>query len=387
MANTLTDLLPDMYEALDVVSRELVGFIPAVGRSSTTARAAIGQTVRVPVTGAAAGGSNTPGTSAPDDGDEAIDNVELTISKSLYRSVRWTGEERMGLTNAGTFSTIQADRFYQGMRSLVNVIEADLWAEAYKNASRGYVPSAGTAPFNTAGDLSDFAGVLRILEENGAPPNDLQLVLGHAAMNNLRGKQSSLWKVNEAGSSDMLRNGMTDRIMSMAIRHSDAITTHTAGAGTGYDVNHADYPVGTSTITTDGGTVNVTGIKAGDLVTFAGDLNKYGVATGLAAVSGDVVLAKPGLRATAADTTEITVVASHTPNVAFARSAIVLATRMPALPEGGDMASDVTTIVDPRTGIAFEVAQYKQFLRTVYHVRLAWGFRAVKQEHIAILGG
>lgn len=388
MANTLTDLIPDLYEALDVVSREMVGFIPAVSRNSNISRAALGQTIRVPVTGAITGATNTPGVNAPDTGDTTVTNIDVSISKSRHWPVRFNGEETLGLSNAGTFSNIRADRFYQAMRAAVNEIEGDLYLEAYKNASRAYGVTAGTAPFATAADLSDFAGVLRILEENGAPTNDLQLVLGHAAMGNLRGKQSGLFKVNEAGSADMLRNGMTDRIMNFAIRHSNAIAQHTKGAGAAYDVDlTAGYVAGDTTIHLDGGTVNTTGIKAGDVVTFAGDTNKYVVGTGTTEVEADIVLNGPGLQATLADAVEMTIGNSYTPNVAFARSAIVLATRAPALPDGGDSAVDITTVVDPRTGIAFEVAMYKQFLQTVYHVRIAWGYRAVADRHIAILHG
>lgn len=382
MANTLTNLIPDMYEALDVVSRELTGFIPAVSRSSDVARAALNQQVLVPVTTAAAAADNTPGVTAPNTGDATVDNVAVSITKSKHVPVRWNGEETRGLQNAGTFSTIQADRFYQAMRTLVNEIEADLWGEAYKNASRAY-GTAGTTPFGTAADLTDFAGVLRILEENGAPTNDLQLALGHAAIGNLRGKQSGLFKVNEAGSSDMLRNGMTDRVMGLALRHSHAIGVHTKGTGASYVTSGATAVGGTNVaLITGTGTV-----LAGDVVTFAADgSNKYIVNTGVAA-PGTISLGKPGARVIIPDANALTVGNSYTPNVAFARSAIVLATRAPALPEGGDSADDVMMITDPRTGLSFEVAVYRQFLQTVYHVRLAWGFRAIKPEHISVLMG
>ena len=379
MANTLTGLIPDIYEALDQVSRELTGYIPAVSRDSGIERAAVGQNVRVPVTTEVTAQDTIPSANAPNTGDTNVDHVDAQITKSRHVPVRWNGEETKGLSNAGTFSTIQADRFYQAMRTLVNEIESDVHVEAYKNASRAF-GTGGATPFGTAADLSDFAGVLRILEENGAPRTDLQLVLGHAAIGNLRGKQSGLFKVNEAGSADMLRNGMTDRVMNMAIRHSHASGLHVNGTGADYLVNGAVGEKST-TIAVDGGAGT---ILAGDIVTFAGDGNKY-VSGGLAGTS--LALNKSGLLIPAADNTAITRGNAYTANVAFARSAIALATRAPALPEGGDSADDVIQVVDPLTGLAFEIAVYRQFMQVVYHVRLAWGVKAIKQDHIALLLG
>ena len=100
--------------------------------------------------------------------------------------------------------------------------------------------------------------------------------------------------------------------------------------------------------------------------------------------SGDLVINKPGLRIAHLAADEITHLASYTPNTAFARSAVVLATRAPAMPKGGDAADDVYMLTDPVSGLSFEFALYRQFLQTVVHVRLAWGFKAIKQDHIAI---
>jgi len=61
MPNTITNLIPDMLEALDKVSRELTGMIPAVSSSMTFERAAVGQTVRSPVAPASTASDIAPG--------------------------------------------------------------------------------------------------------------------------------------------------------------------------------------------------------------------------------------------------------------------------------------------------------------------------------------
>jgi hypothetical protein len=387
VANTLTGLVPTLYEALNVISREMVGFIPAVRRDTNADRAAVNQVVRVPLAEAGTLEAITPAATPADSGDTTVDYADVAITSAYASPIRWNGEEERAVGTTGTYNRILADQFVDAMRKLVNQVEIDTFMAGYKAASRAY-GSAGTAPFGTAGDLSGLAGVAQILDDNGCPNSDRQLVVGSAAMANLRGKQSVLFKVNEAGSNDMLRDGMTERLQNMAMRYSGGISQHVKGAGVGYDVDlGGGYAVGAKTVHLDGGTVNVTGIKAGDVVTFAGDTNNYIVKTGTIEIEADIVLNAPGLRATLADAVEMTIGNSYTPNLAFSRSAIVLVTRAPAVPTGGDSADDAMMLTDPVTGLTFEVRVYRQYRQVKFEVCLAWGVSAIKSAHIATLMG
>lgn len=384
MANTLTNLSTTLYNALDVVSREQIGFIPAVTRDMTYERAAVGQSVRSPVAPPSTASDITPAVTPPNDGDQTIGSVEMKITKARRVPVRWNGEEIRLLDNNGaSYNVILRDQFAQAMRTLVNEIEADL-AGLYVYASRAH-GAAGTALFNTPNDLGDFAGPLRILEDNGAQGLDLQYVLGSAAMQNLRAKQAVLFKVNESGREDMLRNGITDRVQNLALRYSAAVKRHTKGTGASATTNNAGYAVGATVITLASAGTGT--ILAGDVITFTGDTNQYVVASGDGSVAdgGTITLAAPGLRqAIPASATNITVVNTSDRNMAFARSAIALATRAPALPSVGDSADDRMMVTDPLTGMTFEVSLYKQYRQIQYEVAIAWGCAAVKPEHIAL---
>jgi hypothetical protein len=381
-ANTLTNIIPTLYEALDIVSREMVGFIPAVSRDSTAERAALNETINIPVVPAVAAADITPGVTAPNTGDQVLGNQTMTIQKSRMVPVRWTGEEVKGVQNSGLYPSVNSQRFQQAMRTLVNEVEADLGA-LFASASRAY-GSAGTIPFGTASDLSDNAQVLKILQDNGAPQIDLHAVLGTASIANIRGKQSVLFKVNEAGSSDLLRRGIIGDLQGAMVHTSAAVLRPAVGTGASYTTTAAGFAVGTTSIPIITGTGTV---LAGDVVTFAGDTNKYVVSTGVAA-PGTIVIAEPGLRqAIPASATAMTIVAISAKDMYFDRSAIALVTRAPAMPEGGDQADDVIEIVDPLSGLAFQVAMYRQYRQVHYEVGLAWGVKAVSPRHIALLIG
>lgn len=384
MANTLTNLIPTLIRSADTVSRELTGLISAVTLNATADQAALNQTITYPVVPSYGASDIAAAATGPDPADSSIGNASMSIAKSRSVTFYWTGEEQIGLS--GLYATLMEAQFAQAMRTLANEVEADL-AALYAGASRAY-GTAGTAPFGTAGDYADGAQVRKILVDNGAPTSDLQLVLNTAAGANLRGKQGGRG-VDLEGTPALLRQGVLQDIHGFQVRESAQIKDHTKGTNNGSAaVNNAGYAVGSTTLTLASAGTGT--LVAGDVVTFAGDTNKYVVTTGDTDVSdgGSVVVGAPGIRiAMSAANKVITTGNSYAANLAFSRSAIHALIRQPAMPAGGDAADDVTSVTDPISGITFQVAMYRQRRRVAYEVGLAWGVKLVKPAHVAVLLG
>ena len=377
--NTLTGLIPEIYEALDIVSRELTGMIPSATLNASANTAAVGQAIRVDIEPEGNGGDVTPAMVVPDPTGQTSGFTDIIITKSRFMEFGFNGEDQKGLNTGAGYGTVRANRIAQAIRKLTNEVEADLCG-LQSTFSRAH-GTAGTTPFGTANDYTDASNALKILKDNGAPLQDNQLVINTAAGVNFLGKQSA---VNAAGTDSMLRQGVLLDVNGMPIRESAQINTPAIGGGSSYTSHASGFPVGTTSITliTGSGTV-----LAGDVVTFAGDTNKYVVTTGVTA-AGALVIAAPGLvQALPASAKALSIVASSARNMAFNRSAIVLAARAPARPVEGDMAVDVTSITDPRSGLTMEFAMYPGYRKVRYEVALAWGVKNIKPEHTALLLG
>lgn len=388
MSNTLTGLYPVMYNAMNVVSRELVGFIPAVSRDATAEMAAADQTVRSPVVPAMAIETITPTNIAATGTDQTISYVDITISNQKKVTFNLTGEEEKGL--GASNRPIAEQRFAQAFRTLANAIETDI-AELYVDASRAY-GTAGTTPFGTGDDLTDLTEAMRILDDNGAPSTDRHCILGSAATAKLLGKQPSMFRVNEAGSEMGRVFGRMEDLFGFGMGASGQVQAHTAGAGASatlsptYLVDYGSgYAAGTNDVNIDTGTG---AFVDGDIIEFASDGHKYLITD--AETGGDntvLNLANPGLQLAISDGDVALGIGSYTANMVFSRDAIQLAARVPALPGGGDQADDRTYITDPVSGLVFEVSVYRQYRQVTYEVAICWGVKAVKSEHMGLLLG
>ena len=381
-ANTITAITPDIYEALDIVSRELTGLIPAVSLSASADRAGKDQNIQVDIAQAVAGVDITPAMTAPDPAAETAAATTVQITKERAFPFKLSGQDNKVLNTGVGYQNHRAGRIAQAIRAAVNEVETDL--AGLQSTFGGAYGTAGTTPFGTANDYTDASNALRMLKDRGGNV-DAQLVLDTVAGANFLGKQSA---VNSAGTDSMLRQGVLLDLAGMPLRESGQIQQGvTAGTGASATTDNAGYAIGATTITLASAGTGT--IIAGDLVSFAGDPDKYMVATRDADVSGGgtIVLAIGLKQAIPASATAITVSAASTRSMCFARSALVLATRAPSMPEEGDQAEDAMIITDPRSGLSLEFAMYKGYKQVRYEVGVAWGVKNIKPEHSVLLLG
>jgi len=377
-SNTLTGLIPVIYEAMDVIPRELIGAIGGVTMDPSADMAGLNQTIRSHVVPAASMVDVAPGVTNTNGSGATIGYADLQITKVKNSPILWSGEEQLLLKDQ--YSTIVRDQFAQAFRTLSNAIEADVVNAAAAGASRA-TGTAGTVPFGSSVGMDEFGAAYQVLDDNGAPVSDRSMILGTRAARAVKAIPN-LFKANEAGSTDLLRNGniSSSLVEGFALRTSGQIKGGASvGSGTSYVLNGA-HAVGATTINVHSGTGT---ILAGDVVTI--DSVNYIAASALS--GGSFTIASPGLTSSGADGDAVTVNAKSVKNVFLQKAGFLLATRLPAMPLGGDSASDMTVVTDPVSGLSFQIALYRQYRQITIDVGIAWGTKVLRSDYVGVLMG
>lgn len=376
----LSNVTEIIYAARDQVARELVGVVPSSIVNGGAERVSINGSVdSLRSVKPTLNTSYTPAMTIPAGDDVTPEKDSLTIGQVANVKIPFTGEAALKLDNTAGRESLQ-DTFAQALRVMVNAIEAHAGTVVKNGASRAY-GTAGTTPFASDHKAVNFVG--QILRDNGCPfDGQLSLVMDTNAGTNFR-NLSNLFKVNESGDSSLLRQGTLGEIGGFMMKESAGIASHTKGtANTSYDTNlGSTLAAGATAIAVDTGSGT---LVAGDVITFAGDANKYVVAEALA--DGSVTIARPGLRQTLADGVDLTLGANYTGNVAFHRSAVEVVMRPPAIP-GRDAAVERTTMFDARSGLSFEVAVYLGYGMILYDITCFYQAKVWKPEFVATLLG
>lgn len=385
--DTITEVA---YAVMEKLANEPTGLINSVSQNVSGVTAVkFGTSIQSRIVGnvtVTEGSSAFTGSMTLPEGDSTSDTTDtFALDTSYETKLALNGEEILHVNNTDqSWDSLLGKYMFKFFRNARNLAEAKIANAAILGASRAY-GTAGTTPF--ASDFKDVNGIRKIFMDNGvAEDQTWSIVMGTAAGMNLR-NLATLTQANTAGTVETLRMGTLLPISGFMLKESAGIQSHTKGTGTGYLVDlAAGYVAGDTTIHVDTGTGT---ILAGDVVTFAGDDNKYVVKTGFAGDGdGDIVLNGPGLRQTLANNVAMTIGNGYTANIALTRDAIEFASRAPALPPAGDGSQGPhRQIQDPITGLTYDMAIYAGNLTSTLAIRSYAGVKVWNPFEVATLLG
>lgn len=376
--STITELAPVLFSAAHQVAAEPFGAIDAINTSFDNKGVAKGDKIKIPYVPAAGNAQFTAANVTPVGSDITAQATEVEITKSQKNSMVLTGEQIRSLENGGNWQEWASQWSQAAMRSLRNEAEQDACTAIKVGASRAY-GSAGVTPFATS--LNELNQVRKILRDNGAPMQDLQLVVDtNAELNMLN--LGIVQQAYAAGSDQERRSGTLRPQLGFNIRSSAGIQGHTTAAA-------KNYVLGSATTVGATGLVTKTGEDAtslGDIFHLASDTGNLYVVNGLDKTTTTelITIGRPGARAVHDANSTVTFKGAYTPNFAFERNAVVGVMRPPVMPANPAIKQ---TLVSDKFGMTYLFCEIAQYGQITWELHLAWGFKVIQPEFVATLIG
>lgn len=377
MSNDLSKVLPILFAQALPTLRTNCNMARSVNTSYSAETKQKGDTITIPLASAMVASDVVPGPYAPDPQTVAPTVAKIPLNK--WKEVPFTLTNKEVAESIGGVMSMQLE---QAVATLASAVNADIWAQ-YTQAY-GTVGIAGTTPFATINDAINARKQLNI--QLAPVANRVMLVdpLAEAAAIALPG----FLQAQQSGDSKVVTDGDLGRKLgfewaSDQVGASHVASTVTAGALTA----GAATSVGSTTVSLAKATNPMT-LKAGDILTFAGDTQTYAVvAPANLAVGNTSVAVVPAIKVAKAGGEAVALLGSHTVNLAMHRDAIGFASRVLENQSYGADASQSFSMVDPVSKLAMRVSFRQEFERSRFSVSMLWGAAMVRPDlAVRVLG-
>jgi len=262
----------------------------------------------------------------------------------------------------------------EAIKGLSNGIEDFLWALTHGLAGfYGFAGVSGTTPFAT--DLSAFLDGRKVANNQLMNMDPRYMVINTDAEANALGLRA-FQDASFRGDTDGIINGQIGRKLGALWVMTQRVPIHTAGAGTLYLVNNgAGYPIGTKTITVDGGALGA--LNVGDIFKFTGlagltgHAQTYQVQSSVGGATVTSITFEPGLVAAVVDNEFMANKGSFVMNLLTHRDGIsyAMAPLMDTIQVPG--ATLTATAIDDISGLSLRLEVSRQ------HRQVQWSFDAL----------
>jgi hypothetical protein len=390
VANTLTEVVPQLLAQGLLTLRSACVMPRLVNRSVETIAASKGEDVEVPIPLPMGDAEDVqPSHVPPAPGSVGFGKVKVPLDQWKKKDFHMTDKQQLEVM-AGTIPMQAAEAVKSIANSINRYVFRIALARSYMHAG-----TAGTTPFSS--DFNTFKQIRTKLNASLAPEGDRRVIVdpiaeGEAAFNEL------FLHADKRGSTEGLISGTIGQKFGSQWFMDQQVPQHvngTAGAGTKVSgaqlagANPLQYTDQRGTLLVDGAGANAT-FTAGTLFTIAGHAQQYVVAQdAVADGAGAAALAiVPRLAVNVADDAALTIVPGHTANLYMHRDAVAFAMRPLAdtVPTelGGAM---VMSQADPVSGLVLRLQVTRQYMQTVWTWDALYGGIVVRPEFIGrILG-
>lgn len=367
MANTLTQVIPQiMAQSLPILRQNAV--MPRlVNTSFSPDTATRGSTVHIPLNAASTARAITAAVTPAANQDLTPTNVDVTLANHYEATFNLTDKDAAEAMNGYIPRQLQ-----ECVKAIGNEIDKSILALHTTIYQAG--GDIGVVPFATT--INVVSSCRKALNSSMAALDNRFAVIDPAAEANMI-LLGNLLNTYQRGDSATIREGSIGRILGFDWYMNQNIAAPTYGTGwvTGFSASTVGCAVADTTINLINATSSGT-IVVGDLFMSGEGVYTITVAATASSTVAVAVTFSPAMATAVATGAAITVGTTYTPNVLCHRDGIVFASRVLT---GGDAGvGNVRSIVDPITGVALSFEVTREYYQTTWRVSSLWGTKVAR---------